>query len=88
MCNTKKVIVLAFCLLVVLDSSYSQWLAHGQMAGTNDSVSNNTELEFMTNQNISPDPSYDNPRIMENTSGMIDEAFNVLKDTFNSLFGK
>jgi hypothetical protein len=58
------------------------------MAGKNDSVSNNTELEFMTNQNISTDSSHYNPRIMENTSGMIDEAIDALKDSFKSLFGK
>lgn len=87
MWSTKTVIVLAFCLFVALNSSFSQWLAHGQMAGVNGRVSNNTELEFTTNRNMSQG-SEDNPRIMENTSGMIDEAFDVLKDTFRSLFGK
>jgi hypothetical protein len=28
------------------------------------------------------------PRIMENTSGMIDDAFDALKDSFGSFFGK
>lgn len=88
MWSTKTVIVLAFYLVVALNSSYSQWLTHGQMAGINGTVGNNTELEFTTNRNISPDASQDNPRIMENTSGMIDEAVNALKDTFKSLFGK
>ena len=88
MWRTKTVIVLAFSLLVALNSSYSQWLVHGQMAGINSTVGNNTELEFAPNRNISPDASQDNPRIMENTSGMIDEAFNALKDTFKSLFGR
>ena len=88
MCNTKAVIVLAFCLYVGLDSIYSQWLAHGQMTRVNSSVNNNTALEFMTNKNMSSDMLNDTPRIMQNTSGMIDEAFDALKDTFKSLFGK
>lgn len=87
MWDTKNVIVLSFCLVVALNSSYPQWLTHGQMAGINDTVGNNNELEFTTSGNISPNASQDNPRIMENTSGMIDEAVNALKDTFKSLFG-
>lgn len=33
------------------------------------------------------DTSYNNTHIMENTTAMIDEAFDALRDTFNSLFG-
>lgn len=86
--NTKTVIVLAFSLLVALNSSYSQWPAHGQMDGKNGTVSNNTELEFTTNMSVAPDTLIDDPHIMENTSGMIDEAFDALKDAFKSLIGK
>jgi hypothetical protein len=82
------VIVLSLSLFVALNSSYSHWLAYGQMVAINGSVGNNTELEFTTNRNVSTNTSQDNPHIMENTSGMIDEAFNALKDTFESLFGK
>ena len=37
---------------------------------------------------MSTGTSSNDTRIMENTSGMIDDAFDALKDSFGSFFGK
>ena len=48
---------------------------------------NSTE-SLILNNNISSGTSSNTTRIMENTSGMIDDAFEALKDSFGSFFGK
>jgi hypothetical protein len=88
MWNTKTVIVLAFSLSVALNSANSQTLVNGQIDKASDATNNNNKLEFATNNNISLGISHNDTRIMENTSGMIDEALGALKDSFSSLFGK
>jgi hypothetical protein len=50
-------------------------------------VDNITEL-FTPNNNMNTGTSSNTTRIMENTSGMIDDAFDALKDSFGSFFGK
>jgi hypothetical protein len=49
---------------------------------------NNTNETLMLNENMSTGTSSNTTRIMENTSGMIDDAFDALKDSFGSFFGK
>lgn len=87
MWNTKMIIVLAFYLVVALNSPNSQMLVYGQLDEVNDAA-NNSELEFMANNNMSAGTVHNDTRIMENTSGMIDEAFGALKESFKSLFGR
>lgn len=88
MCNAKLIVVLTFYLFVALNSLSSQWQVYGQMEDSNDIASNDTELVVETTDNISEGPLNNATRIMENTSGMIDDAYDALKDTFNSFFGK
>ena len=87
MWNTKTVIVLAFYFSLVLNSANSQIIVNGQLDKPSDATNDN-KLELTSNNNISLETSHNDTRIMENTSGMIDEAFGALKDSFNSLFGK
>lgn len=88
MCNTKLVVVLAFYMFVALNPPNSNWQVYGQMNGINDSAISDTDLVFAAISNMSAGTAYNNTRIMENTSGMIDDAFDAIKDTFKSLFGK
>jgi hypothetical protein len=50
-------------------------------------IDNTTEI-FPPNNNMSTVMSSNTTRIMENTSGIIDDAFDALKDSFGSFFGK
>lgn len=88
MCNAKVIVVLTFYLFVALNSLSSPWQGYGQMDDSNNIANNDTELMVETTANTSAEPLNNATRIMENTSGMIDEAFDALKDTFNSFFGK
>ena len=88
MWNTKLIVVLTFYLFVALNSLSSQWQVYGQMEDSNDIANNDTELVVETTDNISAGPLNNATRIMENTSGLIDDAFDALKDTFKSFFGK
>jgi len=38
-------------------------------------------------QDNAPDTSSNSTQIMQNTTGMIDDAFDALKDSFGTLFG-
>lgn len=88
MWNAILVVVLAFDLFVAFISPSSQWQLYGQMDESNDIANNDTELVVETIDNISAEPLNNATHIMENTSGMIDDAFDALKDTFKSFFGK
>ena len=88
MWNTNMIIVLTFYLIVALNSLNSQMLVYGQLDEVNDTANNNSELELMANNTMSAGTVHNDTRIMENTSGMIDEAFGALKDSFKTLFGK
>lgn len=88
MWNTKTVIVLAFYSFVAVNLPNSLWLAYGQMDNVNDSTNDNSDLLLTTNNSIFSATPHNDTRIMENTSGMIDEAFDAIKDSFKSLFGK
>jgi hypothetical protein len=66
-------IFLAFHLSIPHDSVFGQ--------------EDNTTTELSTpNNNESTETSSNNTHIMENTSGMIDDAFDALKDSFGSFF--
>lgn len=88
MWNIKQVVVLALFLSAALISLNSHLLVYGQLDELNNNSNNNTQIEFTQNKNMSSDSLGNDTRIMENTSGMIDEEFGALKDTFKSLFGK
>lgn len=62
-------------LLIPYDHAYAQ----GNQSGE--------ETIFTPNNNMTNGTS-NNTGIMENTSGMIDDAFDALKDSFGSFFGK
>jgi len=40
------------------------------------------------NNNMNAGTTYNSTGIMKNTSGMLDEAFDALRNTFGSFFGK
>lgn len=89
MWNAKLILVLTFYLFVALNSLSSQWQVYGQMEEDSIDIANNdTELVVETTDNISTGPLNNATRIMENTSGLIDDAFDALKETFKSFFGK
>lgn len=89
MWKTKTVIILAFYSFVTLNLPNSVCLIYGQISRINDSTTNNNnESELTTNNSTLSATSQNDTRIMENTSGMIDEAFGAIKDSFKSLFGK
>lgn len=88
MWNAKLIVVLTFYLFIALDSSSPQWQVYGQMDDSNNIANNDAELVVGTTDNISAGPLNNATRIMENTSGMIDDAFDALKETFKSFFGK
>ena len=88
MWNAKLIVVLTFYLFVVLNSLSSPWQVYGQMDDSDNIANNDSELIVETSANTSAEPVNNATRIMENTSGMIDDAFDALKDTFNSFFGK
>lgn len=88
MWNAKLIVVLTFYLFAALYSLSSQWQIYGQIKDSNDIANNDTELVVETTDNISTGPLNNATRIMENTSGMIDDAFDALKDNFKSFFGK
>ena len=43
---------------------------------------------FTSNNNMASGTSSNSTVIMKNTSGMLDDAFDALRDTFGSFFGK
>jgi hypothetical protein len=88
MWNAKLIVLLTFYLFVALNSPSSPWQVYGQMDDSKNIANNDTEFFVQTNDNISAEPLNNATRIMENTSGMIDEAFDALKDSIKSFFGK
>jgi hypothetical protein len=73
-------IMVAFSICLALHLSIPHHSVFGQ-------VNNNTET-FILNDNMSNGTSSNNTGIMQNTSGMVDDAFDALKDSFGSFFGK
>lgn len=73
-------IMVAFSICLALHLSITHHSVFGQ-------VDNNTET-FILNDNMSNGTSSNNTGIMQNTSGMVDDAFDALKDSFGSFFGK
>lgn len=73
-------IMVAFSICLALHLS----IPHHSVLGQAD---NNTET-FILNDNMSNGTSSNNTGIMQNTSGMVDDAFDALKDSFGSFFGK
>ncbi|MFZ0367039.1 MAG: hypothetical protein WAL21_05075, partial [Nitrososphaeraceae archaeon] len=73
-------IMVAFSICLALHLSIPHHSVFGQ-------VDNNTEL-FTPDNNVSNGTSSNNTGIMQNTSGMVDDAFDALKDSFGSFFGK
>jgi hypothetical protein len=73
-------IMVAFSICLALHFSIPHHSVFGQV--------NNTNEKLILNENMSTGTSSNSTRIMENTSGMIDDAFDALKDSFGSFFGK
>jgi hypothetical protein len=73
-------IMVAFSICLALHLSIPHHSVFGQ-------VDNNTET-LILNNNMSNGTSSNNTGIMQNTSGMVDDAFDALKDSFGSFFGK
>ena len=73
-------IMVVFSIYLVLHLSISHHPVFGLME--------NTIETFVQNSNMSTGTSSNTTRIMENTSGMIDDAFDALKESFGSFFGK
>jgi len=73
-------IMVAFSICLALHLSIPHHSVLGQV--------NNTNETLILNENMSTGTSSNDTRIMENTSGMIDDAFDALKDSFGSFFGK
>ena len=73
-------IMVAFSICLSLHLSIPHHSVFGQ-------VDNTTET-LILNDNMSTATPSNNTGIMENTSGMVDDAFDALKDSFGSFFGK
>ena len=73
-------IMVAFSICLALHLSIPHHSVFGQ-------VDSNTET-LILNDNMSNGTSSNNTGIMQNTSGMVDDAFDALKDSFGSFFGK
>ena len=74
-------IMVAFSICLALNLfSISHHSVFGQV--------NNTNETLILNETMSTGTSSNSTRIMENTSGMIDDAFDALRDSFGSFFGK
>jgi hypothetical protein len=73
-------IMVAFSICLALHLSIPHHSVLGQ-------IDNNTET-LILNNNMSNGTSSNNTGIMQNTSGMVDDAFDALKDSFGSFFGK
>ena len=73
-------IMAAFSISLALHLSIPHESVFGQ-------VDNTTET-LILNNNMSNGTSSNNTGIMQNTSGMVDDAFDALKDSFGSFFGK
>jgi len=78
-------LTLYFSIAVNLPSS--DHFGSAQINELESNGSNNDTLLFRPNDNMTTGTS-NTTRIMENTSGMIDDAFDALKDSFGSFFGK
>ena len=73
-------IIMAFSICLALHLSIPHHSVFGQ-------ADNTTEI-FRLNNNMAAGTSSNTTGLMGNTSGMIDEAFDALKDSFGSFFGK
>jgi len=80
MWKIKLVVMVAFSICLALHLSIPHHSVFGQ-------ADNNTEA-LILNNNISTGTSSNTTRIMENTSGMVDDALDALKESFGSFFGK
>ena len=81
MYNKYFAVMVTLVLSVILDLliPYDYVYAQGNQTGEN--------TIFTLNNNMTNGTS-NNTGIMKNTSGIIDDAFDKLKDTFGSFFGK
>ena len=71
-------VAFSMCLALHLSSHHHSVL--GQVDNTNETLILNNNMRNGTTSN--------NTGIMQNTSGMVDDAFDALKDSFGSFFGK
>jgi hypothetical protein len=74
------VIMAAFSIFLAFHLS----IPHGSVFGQEDNTT--TELSTPNNNESAAGTSSNTTHIMENTSGMIDDAFDALKDSFGSFF--
>jgi len=71
---------LALSVILILVNSYDYVNAQLNQSGQN--------TIFTLNNNMSNVTTSNSTGIMKNTSGMLDDAFDALKDSFGSFFGK
>lgn len=83
----QKLVFNAFFTFALYIALFSNSYSYAQSNETFDYSSVDLE-KFNTSPNIGKINSFNTTRIMENTSGMIDEAFDIIRDTFGSFFGK
>lgn len=78
---------LTFASFLAVNLVFSNSCVYAQSIETINDLSIDLE-KFTTSPNISKLNPSNTTKIMENTSGMIDDAFDIIKDTFGSFFGK
>ena len=74
--------MVALALLVVFGLLIPTGYVHAQV----NQIGENTT--FAPNNNMNAGTTSNSTGIMKNTSGMLDEAFDALRNTFGSFFGK
>jgi hypothetical protein len=79
MWNIKLSIIFTFYIYMALQISILHYSSLAQIYGTTGNTPNN---------NTNAEGSSNDSGIMHNTTGIIDDAFDALKDSFGSFFGK
>ena len=75
-------VISALALFVILDLIIPNGYVNAQVN------QNGQNTLFAPNNNMNAGTTSNNTGIMKNTSGMLDEAFDALRNTFGSFFGK
>ena len=75
-------VISALALFVILDLIIPNGYVNAQVN------QNGQNTLFAPNTNMTAGTTSDSTGIMKNTSGMLDEAFDALRNTFGSFFGK
>jgi len=75
-------VISALALFVILDLIIPNGYVNAQVN------QNGQNTLFAPNNNMNAGTTSNSTGIMKNTSGMLDEAFDALRNTFGSFFGK